>query len=525
MTQETAVSNRIIRDITVVGGGTAGWLTALYAKVVFPTKKITVIESPNVSILGAGEGTVPPIISLLDILEIPVSLLIKEAGSTIKNGVKFTNWNNGGETDVFYNCFVPYGNLSEYSIPMERHSSGTPVVYPLAVAEGLKNTEWSYMASISSMDKVPFRSREQYDPTSNPIYRYEPMGNFAIHFDALRLAKILKEIALERGIVYIEGHVVDTTENEHGEVNQLKLEHGAGIDTDFVFDCTGFNSIFAEKFDNKWISYSDHLTVNAAMPFSLEIEEPTPPYTEAVAMKYGWMWKIPLEGRYGCGYVFDSNHISEEEARQEIIDYLGYEPTWPRETAIRFESGRREEPWKKNIITVGLSSSFVEPLEATSIWSSFVSLSRLFGNTELIYKKDQKLVDEYNKEAGEINDDLLKFIYFHYMSGRADTEFWKHYTRENAPENLKTMLDYLDYRNYKFEDFGIKDQYPMDAYYNIGLGIKYKPMLDNLKEFEFYHFAKTHLNNEFHFYKKTIENVSQSESITHDELLEYLKEN
>lgn len=519
------MSNRNIENLTVVGGGTAGWLTALYAKVVLPTKQITLIESPNIGILGAGEGTVPPILQFLDMLEIPVSRLVKEAGATIKNGVKFTNWNNGGDSDVFYNSFVANGNLSEYSIQIERYASGTPLVYAAAVAGNDKNVEWNYMAAISSMKKIPFREREMYDPDANPILRYESMGRFAIHFDAIRLAKLLKEIALERGIVYIEGDVIGTTEDEHGDVNQLQLEHGAGIDTDFVFDCTGFNSIFAEKFDNKWISYSDYLTVNAAMPFSLDIEEPTPPYTEAIAMKYGWVWKIPLEGRYGCGYVYDANYLTEDEARQEIIDYLGYEPTWPRKTAIRFESGYREEPWKKNIITVGLSSAFIEPLEATSIWASFGALSRLFGNIESIYKRDKRVVDDYNNISKLIHDDVLKYIYFHYMSEKEDTDFWRHYTRENAPENLKVMLDYLDYRNFRVEDFGNQDQYPLDAYYNIGLGIKYQPMIDKLKELEFYFFARTQIIQGYNYYKKTIENVSLTESVEHDDFLKYLREN
>jgi tryptophan halogenase len=519
------MDNRVIRDITIIGGGTAGWLTALYVKTVMPTKIVTVVESKEIGILGAGEGSTPPLISLLDVLEIPFSKLVKDTGATVKNAIKFTNWNGEGEKDFYYNSFTPFGNLSPYALGIERFAAGNPPLWGLAVAAEDSQIEYDYMAAISEQSKVPFRIKkdEQYS-AANPIFQFEQMSGFSMHFDARKLADTLKEIAMERGIIHIEGEVNDFTEDEHGDVDLLKLAHGAEIKTDFIFDCTGFKSFFTDKFKTKWISYKEYLTVDSAVPFFLDMERPIPPYTEAVAMNYGWIWKIPLQDRYGCGYVYDSNYVSEEEARAEIVEWLGYEPEWPRKTAFKFEAGCYAEPWKKNVISTGLSAGFIEPLEATSIWSSMISIARVLGNTESLYRRDDRIRQDYNKYVSTIHERIAGFIYLHYMGGRTDTEFWKHFTKENAPEYLKSMLDIVETRNFVFEDIAPEDQFPLDTWHNVMIGLKNPDMINNLKEFEFYNFSRSHLKNNYHFYKKTIEQVAEFESVSHDEFLEKLSE-
>lgn len=517
--------DKLIRNITVVGGGTAGWLTALYVKTVMPTKTVTLIESKEIGILGAGEGSTPPLVSLLDVLEIPVSSILKKTGASIKNGVKFTNWHNEGEEDFYYNTFSAQGNLSPYALGIERFAAGNPPMWGMAIAAEDKQVDYDFMAAISEGNKVPFRvRRETAYSADNPIFSFEQMGAFSIHFDARKLADFLAETGKERGIVHIEGEVTDFDQDEDGNVILLNLDHGAGIDTDLVFDCTGFKSFFSKKLKNKWISYKDYLTVNSAMPFFLDMEKPIPSYTEAIAMKHGWTWKIPLQERYGCGYVFDSNYISDEEAKEEIIEWLGYEPEWPREKSFKFEAGHLEEPWKNNVISTGLAAGFIEPLEATSIWLSIVSIARVLGNTESLYREDQRLKDDYNQFVTDINRTTSAFIYLHYMTGRTDTDFWKHYTKENAPESLKVMLDKAEIRNLIFDDIAPHEQFPLDAWLNILIGIRHEPTINNLKEFEFYNFSRSHLKNTYHFYKKTIEQVVDFEAVAHDEFLEKLIE-
>lgn len=514
-----------IKNVTIIGGGTTGWLTALYAKTVMPTKTITLIESEDIGIIGVGEGSTPPLVSLLDILEIPVSRLIKEASTTLKNGIKFTNWNNEGEDDFYYNSFSANGNLSPYSLSIERFAAGNPPLWGAAMASEDKQVDYDYMAAISEVGKVPFRvKQDQSYSTDNPIFQFEQMGAFSIHFDAKKLVEVLSDIGKERGIIHIEGEVIDFKEDADGNVSSLELAHGAEIQTDFIFDCSGFNSFFKDKFDGEWISSGEKLTVNSAIPFFLEMDEIVPPYTEAIAMKYGWVWKIPLQDRYGCGYVFDSNHITEEEARKEVTDWLGYEPEWPRKKALTFNSGYLKEPWKKNVVSTGLAASFIEPLEATAIWLSMVSIARILGNTEVLYRDDQRLRDDYNENFRKIQETAIAFIYAHYVTGRTDTEFWKHYTKDNAPEMLKSKLDTVEIRNLLYEDIAPEAQFTIDVWNNILIGIRYPHVVDNLKEFEFYNFSRSHLKNSYHFYKKTIEEVTEFESVTHNMFLEKLIE-
>ena len=167
-----------------------------------------------------------------------------------------------------------------------------------------------------------------------------------------------------------------------------------------------------------------------------------PPYTEAIAMKYGWMWKIPLQSRFGCGYVYDSSLISEQDAIKEVEGLLGFVPTYPRKDkgGFSFSPGSFEEPWQNNCVAVGLAANFVEPLEATSLWVSMVQLTEIFGAPNLFLSNTQQIRDEFNKKIVRMNDDILNFIYFHYMSLRKDTPFWEKFSYENAPEDIKRNL-------------------------------------------------------------------------------------
>jgi len=273
------------------------------------------------------------------------------------------------------------------------------------------------------------------------------------------------------------------------------------------------------------VSAKDHLTVNAAMPFFLDIESPIPPYTEAVAMKYGWMWKIPLQSRYGCGYVFNSNMIDDAQAREEIIDYLGYEPEWPREKSFSWEPGYLSEPWKKNVFTIGLSAGFVEPLEATSIWSTVIDWSSaLLGNVELMYTKDQSIIDDFNNFWRKNQEEVIGFIYAHYMSGRTDTEFWEHYTYENAPASSKRYLDINNKRAFILNDFIDHNFFEIDSWSYILLGLKNKKFIEHHKLFEFYNFTRTFMEQRYTSFKKLIQYVADNEAITHDEFLEKMNE-
>jgi tryptophan halogenase len=310
----------------------------------------------------------------------------------------------------------------------------------IALNDSVKQVDFS--EKISEKNKVPFIFKAKGD--KDPLLNYNKVSNISIHFNATKLANRLKEIGIGRGIKVIEGIIKDVSLDEKENIKSLNLEDSQKVLCDFVFDCSGFHRLIIGKvFNSKWKSYKDFLPEDSAIPFFIDMTESIPPYTEAIAMKYGWMWKIPLQNRFGCGYVYDSSLISEEQAIKEIEDFLGYVPTYPRKNkgGFKFDAGCYEEPWINNCVAVGLAANFVEPLEATSIWVSIVELTQIFGSPEWILSDSKKIRDSFNENIMGMNNDIANFIYFHYMSLRKDTEFWKKFSYDNAPKELKEKID------------------------------------------------------------------------------------
>ena len=516
------MKQRSVMDLVVLGGGTAGWLTALYAKIVMPTKRITVIESDDIGILGAGEGATPHLITLLDILDIPVSHFIKETGATIKSSIKFTNWNNEGNQDYYHHSFNVYGNVAwSFYNQNVNYVQSSPSSYVAGCALGQRLPEYDLNSKLAKHNKVPFLYDERRQDVSNPIIQFEHISSFSIHFDAVKVASFLKKIAIERNINVVEGILENYKENEDGDIQTLILKSGKEIKSDFIIDCSGFNRFFPKAFDSEWVSYKDKLPVNSAIPFFLPMEEDSiPSYTEAIAMKYGWIWKIPLQERYGCGYVFDSTLINSEEAKKEVEEYLGFEIEVPR--TLNFEPGYYKTPWVKNVISIGLSAGFVEPLEATSIWTSITTIGNLFSSPELIYRNDQRIVDDFNNRFCKLNEDILTFIYFHYMSERKDTPFWEKFTRENAPEQLKNLYDICDYRLLEFSDIQSLT-WSIDSWYQVAIGTR-QLNLEKFSKFSmFYNYTASFSKSNLVLLKKTQDELVEKYCPTHKEFLELLK--
>lgn len=500
------MKKRNIKDVVVIGGGTAGWLTALYVKTLMPNKDVTVVESDAIGILGAGEGTTSDLIRLLDALEIPVSRLIKETSCTIKNGIRFINWNGGGDEDYFYHGFDNYGNLSTDHYKLDPLVAAAPPAYFSAIDAGESFSAGDFTSKLAEDGRVPFfHNQNEVTFGADPITGYTSVGAWAVHFDASRLALFLKEIALERGISHVEALVVDYTQGADGDVKSISIENGPPIKTDFIFDCSGFKSFFNKKFETEWVSYKEHLPTDSAVPFFIDIPdtEEIPPYTQAIAMNYGWMWKTPLQHRYGCGYVFDSRYINEEEAVAEIEEYLGFEPFYPRKDkgAFKFEAGYYDEPWKHNVISVGLASGFIEPLEATSMWVTVSALGRVLGNPEVLYAKDARVAEEFNSWFRGMNSEILDFIYYHYYTKRTDTEFWAQFTKEKAPEGLKKLLNLYELRMPNSDDF-VTSIWPLNSWYKVGLAHGNEDLIARIKDANRYSIVREYLANNYEKFKE-----------------------
>jgi tryptophan halogenase len=400
-----------MKEIVIVGGGTAGWLTALYAKHIFPGRNITLIESDSIGILGAGEGTTPTFVGFLNSIGIDVYDLIAKTKGSIKNGISFENWNGDGKK--YFHEFYTSTNLNHFSF--------RPLFTSVCYHYYIKNI----ISQKKDLDKYLYPSRISYKNKVDPRNIL-----FAVHFDAVILAEYLKNIGIERGIKRIEGIAEDIVLDNKGNIKTI-LTKDRKIKADFVFDCTGFKRLIIGKlFKTKWISYEKWLPMNSAIAFPMKQDKKIKPYTQAIAADNGWIWRIPLQHRYGAGYIFDKNYTNEDKALQEAEKMFGKLEVVNR---FSFSAGRYDKTWVNNCIAIGLSSGFTEPLEATSIWLSVTHLEMLRHYLSAVDEDNQNLKDNYNKFASQNNDTIKDFIFLHYLTKREDTKFWKDFKKERYP--------------------------------------------------------------------------------------------
>lgn len=364
-----------MKKIVIIGGGTAGWLTALVVNKFWQNTDVTIIESSKIGIMGAGEGGTSNFGKMLSLLEIDHKDFFEKTKSTIKSGIHLYNWT--GNNELSKHLF--FGDS-----PNETNKS------------------------------------------------------FAYHFDARLVAQYFKDVALLRGVKWIDDEVSEI-ERENDVIVKLKLKDTKDIPLDFVFDCSGFARIIINGIHNEnWVSYSKYLIMNKAIVYFLPQEEKLgygdKTHTKMISMNCGWMFQIPLQHRWGCGYVFNDTYISPEDAKKEVEKYLDKEITIQK--VFNFNPGTHERSWIGNSIAIGLSYGFIEPLEATSLMSTIMQLKRLIDTNF-----DEKYKERYNKWCYQINEQNLNFIRYHYLCERDDTQFWKDCTSMPIPPKLQKILD------------------------------------------------------------------------------------
>lgn len=502
---------------TVVGGGTAGWLTALYLKKNIAYSQVTVIASSEIGILGAGEGTNWDFVKFLKEIDVPVDGVIKHARGTFKNGIKFTNWN--GDGNHYYHPFQDHlGKESNITNQFDV----TPF-YLNKLANGQNFSDLQFTSIISEDNRVKYVNDTQ-----------EELGLSALHFDANLLAQYLQGIGVERGITLIDDQVTEIITNKKGDISELRLKSGQVCETTFVFDCSGFERLIIGNFyKSEWVDYQDSLPVNRAIPFFIEHnDKEIPPYTEAIAMKYGWMWKIPVQGRFGCGYVFDSRVVSDDDIKQEIAEYVGFEPDFPR--VFNFRPGVFKDVWINNCIAIGLSAGFVEPLEATSIQVSTFALRSFAFRINAMIKNRKTASADFNKEMKQTNDHILSFLHFHYLSKRSDTDFWKLFSTNNVTPPFVKKFSEISKKSFpKDHDYnyltiatcpaGIPPRNPFSVYnwHMVGAGINYfSPNItgQHLEKYKNFNMEQEEVR------LMSVLNSAAKNTYKHSEYIEYLKQ-
>lgn len=385
------------KSLIIVGGGTAAWVAALYAKVYLDIERILVIESEDIPIIGAGEGST----GSMSVVVHPIGeeIFLKETQGSIKLGIKHVGWRKDDATYL-----GPIDSPERFGVSLEKS-------YPWMVDHKLPISSTHLNAKLMELENV------------SPVIesdgrKFSPFG-VAYHFDGHLVSATIKDFLISAGVEFTTDTIIDTEFSNNG------IEKIIGKDSyytaDFFIDATGFHGAVMKKTYNlDWISYQENLSVNAALPFILNSDLTTlETYTTATAMRYGWMWKIPKQNNIGCGYVFNNDLISFEEAQQEIEELLGQ--TISPIKQIKFTPGRLEKLLHKNCLAIGLASAFLEPLEATSIHSTILQL-----DSWAEFLENTLTEDDYNTRMVKMYDTYRDFIILHYKGGRDDTEFWKY---------------------------------------------------------------------------------------------------
>ena len=494
-----------IKNIVIVGGGTAGWITAhQFLNKTSHRVKVTVIAAKEIPIIGVGESTTGRfhnfINSSSNILPLDEHSFLRETESTFKIGIKHSDWHTVGKSfyspigDNYSNARnYPHGNYDDFRI--------------YHVANNL-DYDQTFQSQLMIHSKLPT----------------EHNFNVAYHLDTYKVGQYLKDkaLTLKSRCTYIEDQVTDIVRNDKGFITSLVTASGKKIKGDLFIDCSGKKRILMKHL-TKFKSYNQELLVNRAIPFYIKNKpgELIKNYTHAWAQKYGWMWQIPTQARMGCGYVYSDNHTTPEKAQEEIEKVLGHsiKPL----ADLKFEAGRLEEAWVHNVFAVGLSSGFIEPLEATSIHASLVHITHFI---EHYYKEDMPfecdlLQNQYNHNIRLMWDQIKDFIVFHYISPRKDTFFWRDAASPKRwSAELKNQLEIWKYRMPRQEDYqspGLGTTYFYGLgnvlWYQIAIGMKLLNSKIARQELMNYGLYKQ-IENHYTALKKNVKNIMPTQITT-----------
>jgi tryptophan halogenase len=417
-----------IRRIVVCGGGTAGWMTAAaLAKLLGPAWHITLIESEEIGTVGVGEATIPLINVYNEALELDENEFMRETAATFKLGIEFVNWGRLG--DSYIHGFGPLGpdiGLAKFHhYWLSRHPDGR--------AADLE----AFSVNIAAARRGKFM-RARKDLGRSPLAEIA----HAYHFDAGLYAAFLRRYAERRGVLRIEGRIGSvSTRADNGFVESVTMESGQRVPGDLFIDCTGFRGLLIEQtLHTGYEDWSHWLPVNRAWAVPCENHHPLTPYTRATARAAGWQWRIPLQHRMGNGHVFCNSFIGEQEAADVLVGNLDA-PRLADPRMLRFVTGKRRQLWNRNVVAVGLSSGFLEPLESTSIHLIQNTVARL--TTFFPFDRfDQADIDEFNRQSDFEFERIRDFIILHYKATeRTDTEFWNYVRTMPIPDSLAHKLE------------------------------------------------------------------------------------
>lgn len=461
-----------VKSLIIVGGGTAGWMSAAALSSVLGSKglKITLIESEQIGTVGVGEATLPHIRFFNQKLGIDEADIMRKTQATFKLGIEFCDWGQLGDSYIH-----PFG---AFGFPINRVPFHHYVTRAHLAGKTLHMDQFSLPVIAARKNKFDF-------PDADPRSVLSTFG-YAYQLDATLYAQYLRGFSEQRGVTRVEGRITDVTRDaESGDIASVTLESGEVLSADFFFDCSGARSILmGGALGVKYNDWTEHLPCNRAVTVASEGKGEVRPFTRATAKSSGWQWQIPLQHRTGNGYVYCDRYISDDEAATSLLKDLE-SPAKGEPRFLRFNTGVRERTWEKNCVSVGLSGGFLEPLESTGIFliqEAITNFIEMFPG-EHSYSESR---DEYNRVMDLNFERVRDFLILHYKATkRGDSDFWVRNRDMEIPESLQYKMDLFKStgRIVNYELGAFKDASWLAVYYGQGIYPGgYDPMTDHMTD-------------------------------------------
>ncbi|VUD47766.1 Flavin-dependent tryptophan halogenase RebH [Thalassocella blandensis] len=414
------------KKIVIVGGGTAGWMSAAALKFHFKQLvDITLIESSDIGTVGVGEATIPTIRNFYLGLGLKDLDVMRATRATCKLGIQFNDWLRPGSSFIH-----PFGLYGQDSQGIEFHQFWLKLR-----KQGLADELGKYSLGVALAEKNKFTLPAKNPPSSLSVF------DWALHFDAALFAQYMREFSMSLGVEHLDAKITKVNLRESdGYIANLSTESGATVAGDLFIDCSGFRGLLIEEaLHTGYESWQKWLLCDSAQAVQ-SIAHGTPsPYTRVDAKTAGWQWKIPLQHRFGNGHVYASGFMGDEEAQQVLFNAIP-EQTISDAKLIKFTAGRRKKAWNKNCIAIGLSAGFLEPLESTSIalvQTAIEKIRTLLTNFDF----DDAVVNEFNETTALEYERVRDFLILHYKATqRSDSEFWRFCQHMEIPESLSHKL-------------------------------------------------------------------------------------
>jgi tryptophan halogenase len=447
------LNGQTVKRVVIAGGGTAGWIAAAaLARHLGPLLDISLVESDQIGTIGVGESTIPTTRTFHQFLGIDEREFMRATKSTFKLGISFENWAREGDRYIH-----SFGTIGRGTWMADFHH-----FWLEARRQGLAGDIGEYCFELQAA------LAEKFGLSSDLNI------NYAYHLDATPYGQYLRTLSEGRGVKRIEGKIRNVRQNgDSGFIEALELESGEVVEGDLFIDCTGFRGLLIEqKLKAGFDDWTHWLPTDSALAVQTESVGPALPYTRAIAHSAGWQWRIPLQHRVGNGFVYSSAHMSEEEARTQLLSRLEGKPLFdPR--LIRFKAGTRRKTWVGNCLALGLSSGFVEPLESTSIHLVKIAVTRLiqlfpFGGI------GPAQVDRFNEQSRRELEGIRDFIILHYhATERQDSSFWDYCRTMKVPDSLQSRIDLFREAGHAYQDS--HDLFRVDSWLQVLLGQRVVP--------------------------------------------------